>query len=83
MFRPGNKAAKRPSAYLGGASKVGRVSRSTYKITRLRDGIFWYSFRGLGLLKWGHIIPEIDSKEVVEAKMVVYAGQNEGKKNNT
>jgi hypothetical protein len=32
-------------------------------------------------LKWGHIIPEIDSNgEVVEAKMVVYAGQNEGKK---
>jgi integrase len=32
-------------------------------------------------LKWGHITPEIDGDgKVVEAKMLVYAGQNEGKK---
>jgi integrase len=32
-------------------------------------------------LKWGHITPETDGDgHVVEAKMLVYAGQNEGKK---
>ena len=32
-------------------------------------------------LKWGHMTPEIDGDgQIVEAKMLVYAGQNEGKK---
>ncbi|MFZ0224390.1 MAG: hypothetical protein WAM42_22135, partial [Candidatus Nitrosopolaris sp.] len=77
----GNKAANDRAPTLEELQKL-----VEYPDPRIKSLVYVMVSSGIRLgawdfLKWGHITPEIDSNgEVVEAKMVVYAGQNEGKK---
>jgi hypothetical protein len=58
-----------------------------YPDPRIKALVYTMAFSGIRLgawdfLRWKHITPEIDKEtgQVVAAKMLVYAGQNEGKK---